>query len=257
MGHAVADVYRRVFDRFPRWLRSRLYPVDEGVRRWVEEAASRAAPGAWVLDAGAGEGRFRSVFGRCRYIALDAGVGDDTWDYSGLDVQGRLERLPLADGAVDVVIHTQVLEHVARPEEVLFELSRVLRPGGALYLTAPQGWPEHQAPRDYFRFTRFALDRLLREAGFEVVEISPLGGYFHYLGHRLSYLPKILFHTAPTWRRILLFPLELLFMAVFCFVVPLACFYLDRLDSRREFTLSYRAEARKRTGEERKTERAG
>mgnify|MGYP007069027170 FL=1 len=46
-------------------------------------------------------------------------------------------------------------------------------------------------------------------------------------------------------------------MAVFCFVVPLACFYLDRLDSRREFTLSYRAEARKRTGEERKTERAG
>jgi SAM-dependent methyltransferase len=52
-------------------------------------------------------------------------------------VQGIGERLPLADASVDLVLSMQVLEHVQEPERVLREIDRVLRPGGVLYLSAP------------------------------------------------------------------------------------------------------------------------
>ncbi|GAB4244108.1 MAG: methyltransferase domain-containing protein [Acidobacteriota bacterium] len=246
MRRTVSDFYRKAFTRLPGWLQRRLYPVDAAIREWVAEAAESAPPGAWVLDAGAGEGRFRGRFRHCRYVGLDAAVGDRSWDYSHLDVLGRLESLPFAAARFDVAIHTQVLEHVRDPRVVLQELGRVLRPGGRLFLTAPQGWPEHQVPEDYFRFTRYALRHLLESAGFVVEELEPMGGYFHYLGHRLSYLPRILFHHAPPLRRILLLPVELAAMGLFSFLLPLLCFYLDPLDRRREFTLCYRVAARKK-----------
>lgn len=245
MRRTVSDFYRTAFDKLPVWLQRRLYPVDAAVRDWVGEAARSVRDGDRVLDAGAGEGRFRDRFQHCRYVALDAAVGDRTWDYSRLDVLARLESLPFRRGSFDLVVNTQVLEHVRDPQTVLRELARVLKPGGRLFLTAPQGWPEHQVPHDYFRFTRFALRHLLESAGFTVEELAPLGGYFHYLGHRLSYVPRILFHQAPRWRRILLLPVEVVAMGLFSFLVPLTCFYLDPLDRRREFTLCYRVAARK------------
>lgn len=52
-------------------------------------------------------------------------------------VQGIGERLPFADASVDLVVSLQVLEHVQEPERVLAEIDRVLRPGGTLYLSAP------------------------------------------------------------------------------------------------------------------------
>ena len=52
-------------------------------------------------------------------------------------VQGIGEHLPFADASVDLVVSLQVLEHVQEPERVLAEIDRVLRPGGILYLSAP------------------------------------------------------------------------------------------------------------------------
>ncbi len=80
-------------------------------------------------------------------------------------------------------------------------------------------------------------------AGFESVEISPIGGYFHYMGQRATYLPKILFQERKAWPRMLLLPLELVSLAVFCFLVPIICYYLDRLDRKKEFTLIYQCTA--------------
>ena len=159
-----------------------------------------------VLDAGAGEARFRSFFPNCRYIALDSGVGDEDWDYTQVDVHGDLSIIPTASEIADIVLNVQVLEHVPQPDRVLAELCRVLKPGGSLFLTAPQGWHEHQQPHDYYRFTRFAQLRLLDDAGFDSIQIEPMGGYFHYLSQRLTYIPKDIFSERKAWLRCLLLP---------------------------------------------------
>ncbi|HVV75171.1 MAG TPA: class I SAM-dependent methyltransferase [Mycobacteriales bacterium] len=50
-------------------------------------------------------------------------------------VRGDGERLPLADASVDVVVFTEVIEHLLRPELAVWEIARVLRPGGVLVMT--------------------------------------------------------------------------------------------------------------------------
>ncbi len=235
--------YLAVYERMPEFLKRRINPLEYALRAFVEDA-SRDGKGV-VLDAGAGEGRFRRFFEGRRYFAVDSAAGDPSWDYTRLDVVGDLGELPFRSEAVDLVVNTQVLEHVEDPARVLRELWRVLRVGGRLYMTAPQGWHEHQQPRDFYRFTRFSLGRLLEEAGFSVVEIEPMGGFFYYLGQRMTYVPKVLFQRRRSLIRLPLFPIELFSLGVCCLLAPLACYYLDRFDTKREFTLCYRVRAGK------------
>ena len=240
----MSGIYFRVYDLLPAFLRSRINPLEAAVCRFVAEAAT-VGQRAIIVDAGAGQSRFAELFRGHLYVALDFGRGDDAWDYSRLDVVGDLQHIPLKDDCAAAVISTQVLEHLPDPARALREVHRILGPGGRLFLTAPQGWHEHQQPHDYYRFTSFALELLLTGAGFESWTIDPIGGYFHYLGHRLTYIPKILFWPRGKVVRILLFPIEVLSLVLFCLVGPLLCYYLDRLDRDKEFTLCYRCLARK------------
>ena len=73
----------------------------------------------------------------------------------------------------------------ARPGRALAEIARTLVPGGALLIAAPHEWEVHQAPHDYFRYTRYGLAYLLEKAGFEVREMRAAGGYFRLLARRL------------------------------------------------------------------------
>jgi SAM-dependent methyltransferase len=191
-----------------------------------------------VLDGGAGEGRFRSLFAYARYIGLDSADGDRCWDYSGLDVVARLEELPLAENSCDRVLSIVVLEHTPDPQRVLVEFHRALRRGGTVHLAVPHMWEEHQRPHDYFRYTSAGIRLLLDRAGFTVLRIDPVGGFFWQLGRRLM---GVLAFTQQGlgW---ILFP----FLApVFGLLLPLGCYYLDVLDQDRAYTLGYICEARK------------
>ena len=152
-------------------------PLDRApVRAFVERCAASLHPGAWVLDAGAGEAPYRGLFAHCDYVTAD-------WANSvhaggrAADVVAPLDALPLADAAFDLVLSTQVLEHVAAPGDVLAELARVLRPGGELWLTVPFVGELHEEPYDFFRYTSHGLRTLLEAAGLEPREIAPLSGY--------------------------------------------------------------------------------
>lgn len=79
--------------------------------------------------------------------------------------------LPIHDNEFDVVFLFEVLEHVAEPEKVLKEIRRVLRPGGKFYLSVPFIYPIHDAPNDYWRFTVYGIQDVLRKHGFEVVDL--------------------------------------------------------------------------------------
>ena len=203
----------------------------------IEDAVARFAGslprGVRVLDAGAGETAHKHYFSAQRYCALDLAVGDKAWDYSKLNVLGDLETLPFPDAAFEAAINIVTLEHVLHPERVICELGRVLTPGGRFLLVAPLEWEEHQQPHDYLRFTRFALDRMLRQGGFTDISIQPVGGIFRLISRRL--LNALQF-----------FPGPLMFVAAIFFAPPaLVLPLLDPLDKNRSSTLGYICSARK------------
>lgn len=214
--------------------------------RFVERAASEVEPGARVLDAGAGEGPYAALFSHARYVPVDDGRGDDRWDYSRVAVAGDLLRLPFGDGSFDVVLSTETLEHLTEPGALLVEAARVLRPGGRLYLTAPQAFKEHQQPHDYFRFTRYGLRHLLERAGLEPVQVEPEGGYFRFLGDKIQPAHRYLFQKDRhlIWKILFLpfHPFSMLFFTVF---LPALCACLDPLDKRRIHTTGYLVIARR------------
>jgi ubiquinone/menaquinone biosynthesis C-methylase UbiE len=50
-------------------------------------------------------------------------------------LRGDAEKLPLADATADVVVFSEVIEHLLRPELAVWEISRILKPGGVLIMT--------------------------------------------------------------------------------------------------------------------------
>jgi SAM-dependent methyltransferase len=209
--------------------------------KMMEEAQQIFRHESVVLDAGAGEGRYRRYLDHTHYVAVDYGVGDETWDYAQLDCITDLHHLPLADGAFDGVVCTQVLEHVRHPEEVIRELARTLRPGGHLFLSAPQGWHQHQKPHDYFRFTSFALDSMFRQANLVPQYIRPMGGYFWALSYELQMMHYWLFPPLETGHKRGFFGLlgSLVVRSLFLFLLPLPLYYLDRLDRIKDKSMGY------------------
>ena len=223
--------------RLPRWVRRLILRFETLIEDRVAEFAHSLPAGTRVLDAGAGECRYAPEFAHCRYLAVDLAVGDADWDYSRLDAVADLARLPFPDGSFGAAINIVVLEHVRDPRAVLAELNRVLVPGAPLLLAAPQEWGVHQAPHDYFRFTRPGLQWLLEEAGFTGVVIEAGGGFFTLLGRRL--LDSILYFQGG-WRWLLFLP-----AAAVCGVSGVLLPVLDFLDPTRNTTLGYVCLARK------------
>ncbi len=124
-----------------------------------------------VLDVGCGEAPYKDLFGDARYI----GMNYDSLSASP-DICGDALSLPVRENSVDIVLASQVIEHVRNPFVMLSEIFRVLQPGGYLVLSAPFYWPIHEAPHDYFRFTHYGLSEVITEAGLEIVELRADGG---------------------------------------------------------------------------------
>lgn len=153
------------------------------VHRRVAVAIERYARGR-CLDAGSGRGPFVPQLRKtcAEVVRLDresrGGVPDVLGDVQDLSA--------LSDGSFDTVLCTQVLEHVPHPRRALSELARVLRPGGHLILSVPHLSMIHEAPHDFFRFTRFSLEHLAREVGLTVLELAEAGGLIAFLAHAPS-----------------------------------------------------------------------
>lgn len=213
----------------PGPLRRYVLDFERRITDAVKAFAVSLPAGASVLDAGAGEGAYKSYFPACRYVGLDLGIGDQQWDYSQLDVLGDLSSLPFRDGVFDGALNIVTLEHVRAPGAVMKELARVLKPGGRLLLVVPHEWEVHQHPHDFFRYTKFGVEELAVEAGLRVVTLRDGGGYFRLLARRL--LGGAQFFPAP------LGFLWLMLVAGPALLLPL----LDGLDRRKDFTLGYLA----------------
>jgi glycosyltransferase involved in cell wall biosynthesis/SAM-dependent methyltransferase len=132
------------------------------------------------LDIGCGVMPYRGLITAApsrvsHYIGLDL-EGSEIY-HAKVDLRWDGKTIPLPDASVDCAMATEVLEHCPEPLVVLREARRVLKPGGTFFFTVPFIWPLHDAPYDFFRYTPFALEKLLAEAGFENVQLGALGGW--------------------------------------------------------------------------------
>lgn len=130
-----------------------------------------------LLDAGAGEGRYKKILepvSSLKYIGVDTGVASDEWDFSGV-IDADLTNLDfLADCTVDVVILIQVLSHVPDLRAALLEISRVLKPEGAIFCTTQNMQSLTHVPYDFRRLTAYGIAYNFKEVGVDLVTISPL-----------------------------------------------------------------------------------
>lgn len=154
---------------------NRLYPPRTSTRYYsltrLREAVERVI-GSWLpsgattlVDLGCGTMPYRPIF--APHVARYIGV--DLHDNPRADVYMPADgRVPLAEGVADVVLSSQVLEHVASPAAYLAECRRILRPGGILILSTHGYWFYHPNPTDYWRWTGSGLARQIALAGLEL-----------------------------------------------------------------------------------------
>lgn len=228
-------------------IKEKLDPEHYSISEFMKYASKETKGTDKVLDAGAGSAPYKKYFIHANYESTDF---EDIFDKKSKELHNficSLDNIPKPNNSYDVIINTQVLEHVEEPQKVITEFYRILKPKGKLFLTAPQGWGIHDGPYHFFNFTRFGLELLFNKAGFKVVFIKPRGGIFWYLAHRISILPSYLssqyFYSEEKARQkigVLLLRLACLFSVPFCrFLVPLTFFYLDKLDKKQDYTLGY------------------
>jgi SAM-dependent methyltransferase len=128
--------------------------------------------GGRALDIGSSESPYREWVAR-------RGFRLETLDIDGEsqpDHVGTAEETGLADETFDLVLCTQVLEHVPHPWMALAEIRRILRPGGHLIASVPHVWFYHPHPGDFWRFTQEGVLQACDDACLELIELRAQGG---------------------------------------------------------------------------------
>lgn len=203
------------------------YPILAFIRN---EALPRMRQGVKVLDAGSGRLPEQTLRGEI----LETGAVLHTLDFcagEGVDFVGDVSALPFENESYDMVLSTQVLEHVQDPQKVCLEMARVLKPGGHLFLTTPQSSPIHNEPWNYFNFTHYGLTLLFEKAGLQVVKKEAQGGHFVLLAFQLHWTVRYLQTCGAP--KALKAPLVLMAKVLFGFFTKVPLLWLDRFDTKR------------------------
>lgn len=145
-------------------------PDRELLRRFV--AAHAPAMRGRILDIGGGNRRYATLFTHATSFEVA-----DIDPAQNPDIVASAESLPMENATYDGILCTQVLGDVWDVPRAVAEMIRVLKPGGLLLLTESLLNEEHDAPRDFWRFTQEALRKLL-EPSCEIRALEARGGYF-------------------------------------------------------------------------------
>jgi 2-polyprenyl-3-methyl-5-hydroxy-6-metoxy-1,4-benzoquinol methylase len=170
--------------------------------KWLEKTLSEIHKGMRILDAGAGELRYKHLCSHLNYVSQDFGKYDGTgsgdglhpgkWDNSKIDIVSDITKIPEPDGSFDAVMCIEVFEHLSDPIQAIRELTRLLKPGGHLILTAPFCALTHFSPFFFITgYSRNFYDYWLKELGYSIEDIFTNGNYFEYLAQELRRLPSV------------------------------------------------------------------
>ncbi len=144
----------------------------------LELLAVYARPGNVVYDIGCGNKPYLTTVRAlgCTYVGVD--IAEGFYDEKP-DLIGSASKVPVSNDAADLVISSQVIEHLEHPYEALKEAHRILKPGGILLYSSPFLYQLHATPYDYGRYTRYYIDSAAERLGFDVIKDSSLCGFWN------------------------------------------------------------------------------
>lgn len=231
----IKRIINKIYFR-PAWYSIFINPIfiaRYGLYKKIKSFAKGDFSNKKILDVGCGVKPYKDLFkGFAEYIGVDIEGGGHLDKYKDVDKFYDGSTLPFADNIFDVVICTQVLEHVISPANLLGEIARTLKSGGQAYITMPFVWNEHEVPYDFNRFTRYEHDRILKEAGLSLKSINPTCGVFRTCGQMIS---GFIFEKLSLKNGIF----NLLIAFILCFPVQLIFIILDLIFKNHWLTLDY------------------
>ncbi len=126
-----------------------------------------------ILDYGCGVKPYKYIF----EDRIDSLIGVDVGNNPHADILiNPGEKLSFNDNEFDIVLSSQVLEHVEDVERYMQETKRVLKPNGILLLSTHGTWQYHASPYDYYRWTSMGLKTLMKKHSFETTKFEPILG---------------------------------------------------------------------------------
>jgi ubiquinone/menaquinone biosynthesis C-methylase UbiE len=171
-----------------RSVQRRLWNLLFGSRPWVKRNVARFAEtvhGSKILELGSGRQdlgqdaySMRSLFDSSNEFIQS----DVVPDYGHVVVDATTMEF---DNEFDVLICSNVLEHVYDYGAAVERIHRALKPGGRAVISVPVLFPYHDEPEDFWRFTEYGIRRVLDR--FSAVDVK-------HRGHRR--LPFTLFVVA-------------------------------------------------------------
>jgi SAM-dependent methyltransferase len=133
------------------------------VRRQLDIFLEKHASDARIVDIGSGNSSYNRFFPNRIAIDMDPARKPD--------IIGDAHALPFKDGEVEAILCTDVCEHLRDPRKAVSEMFRVLKKGGRVIFTTRFIFPIHDAPNDFWRFTKYGMQELFKD--FEIVELEP------------------------------------------------------------------------------------
>ena len=174
---------------------------EQSRNKWLVETLSSLPKGMSILDAGAGELRNKPLCKHLKYVSQDIcqyeGSGDSkglqtgAWDTSKIDIVSDITNIPVADASFDIILCSEVFEHLPDPLKALDEFARLLKSGGKLIITAPFASLVHFAPYHYATgFSRYWYEHHFPLRGFQINMLSSNGDWFDFIKQELIRLPS-------------------------------------------------------------------
>jgi SAM-dependent methyltransferase len=149
---------------------------------WLKKTLEDIPAGFTLLDAGAGEQQYRKFCTHLKYFSQDF----------ELDIVSDINSIPVKNASFDVILCTEVFEHIPEPIKTISEFSRILKPGGKLILTLPVCSLTHFAPYYFYNgFSKYFLQKFLDENGLLIKEMAYNGNYYEFLAQELHRLPFV------------------------------------------------------------------
>ena len=126
------------------------------IRKFLEDFAYDYKKSQWekkltVLDFGCWDQPYRYIFEQDNYIGCD--IGDSPEKNDNMQILLEWEELPYESESFDIIVCTEVLEHLKDPEFYSKEFERVLKKWWIILLTVPQVWDYHPYPQHFFLYT--------------------------------------------------------------------------------------------------------